>query len=422
MCASLLASHSRLTRASLWAAACVLTLTSALSSTEKASDDDIQRVERGLRRIADYQIVSVDMGLVDRMKHYQVPGVSIAVINDFKIAWAKGYGVLEAGSGQPVTPETLFHAGSIAKPVAAAAALALVQEGLLTLDENINDRLTSWKVPDNEFTATEKVTLRRLLSHTAGLSDGGNASFAPAEERFTIQQTLDAEPPTDSPPSEAKPVRVTTVPGTKFLYSPGGYGILTLLLEDVAEKPFPEILRKTVFDPIGMVSSTFEQPLPGPIRTRATTEHKDGKKLAGKRRHFPRLAAGGLWSTPSDLARFAVEVMLSRDGRSEKILTQNQVREMLTRQITIPGGGQGLGFWIQGTGRSFVFAHKGGTYGSACSLMAFPETGQGAVIMTNERPGGEKLHLEIGLSIASAYDWPYDLEQELRRARELSGK
>ncbi len=306
--------------------------------------------------------------------------------------------------------------------MAAAAALALVREGLLTLDENVNDRLTSWKVPDNEFTATEKVTLRRLLSHTAGLSDGGNASFAPAEERFTVQQTLDAEPPTDSPPSEAKPVRVTTVPGTKFLYSPGGYGILTLLLEDVAEKPFPEILRGTVFDPIGMVSSTFEQPLPEPIRTRATMEHKDGKRLAGKRRHFPRLAAGGLWSTPSDLARFAVEVMLSRDGRSEKILSQNQVREMLTRQIAIPGGGQGLGFWIQGTGRSFGFAHKGGTYGSACSLIASPETGQGAVIMTNERPGGEKLHGEIGLSIGSAYDWPWGLEQELRTARELSGK
>ena len=114
--------------------------------------------------------------------------------------------------------------------------------------------------------------------------------------------------------------------------------------------------------------------------------------------------------------------MLSRGGRSEKILTQDQVTEMLTQQIAIPGRGQGLGFWIQGTGRSFGFAHKGGTYGSACTLMAFPETGHGAVIMTNERPGGEQLHLEIGLGIGSAYDWPWDLEQELRRARELSGK
>ncbi len=236
------------------------------------------------------------MGLVDRMKHYQVPGVSIAVIENFEIAWAKGYGVLEAGTSQPVTPNTLFHAGSIAKPVAAAAALVLVQEGLLTLDENVNDRLTSWKVPDNEFTEQEKVTLRRLLSHTAGLSDGGNASFARGEARFTIQQTLDAEPPTDSPPSEAKPVRVTTVPGTKFIYSPGGYGILTLLLEDVAEKPFPELLRERVFDPVGMASSTFEQP---PLSSRYWIW-----ELRGRSRSTASAYGGALgWNTVPYLAR-----------------------------------------------------------------------------------------------------------------------
>ncbi len=329
---------------------------------------------------------------------------------------------VEAGTGQPVTTETLFHAGSIAKPVAAAAALVLVQEGLLALDENVNDKLTSWKVPNNEFTVEEKVTLRRLLSHTAGLSHGGNASFALGEKTFTVQQTLDAEPPTDAPPNEAKPVRVTTVPGTQLLYSPGGYGVLTLLLVDVAEKSFPGILKETVFSPLGMASSTFEQPLPERLRRRATTEHKDGQQLGGKRRHFPRLAAGGLWSTPSDLARFAVEIMLAQAGKSAGILSQDLVTEMLTPQIAIPGGGQGLGFWIQGKGRSLAFLHKGGTYGSACSLVSFPETGQGAVIMTNERPGGEQLHLEIGLSIGAAYDWPWDLEQELRKARELGGK
>ena len=212
------------------------------------------------------------------------------------------------------------------------------------------------------------------------------------------------------------------VPGPQFLYSPGGYGVLTLLLMDVARKPFQEILRETVLDPLGMTSSTFEQPLAEDLRARATTEHKDGKPLQGKRRHFPRLAAGGLWSTPSDLARFAIEIMLCRAGKSKRILPQDLVPEMLRQEIAVPGGGWGLGFAIVGEGSSFLFLHRGGTYGSACSLVAFPETGHGAVIMTNDRPGGEKLHMEVGLSIGAAYSWPWDPEQELRKAKELRRK
>src|SRR5208283_2240320 len=267
---------------------------------------------------------------------------------------------------------------------------------------------------ENEFTKSEKVTLRRLLSHSAGLNEGGVPSFAAGEERFTALQTLDALPPMNSgsPYRQAEPVRVQAVPGSKFLYSPGGYAIVTVLLEDVEKKPFATILQDTVFKTLGMNSSTFEQPLPDHLLTRATTEHKDGRPLEGKRRYFPGLAAGGLWTTPADLAQFAIELMLCWSGKSQKILSSASVKEMLTCQVghyDEKAGGQALGFWVQSQGKGFVLGHKGGTYGSSCQLVGFPAVGQGAVIMANDRPGGEKLVPETLFAIGTAYGWPWDL-------------
>jgi hypothetical protein len=161
-----------------------------------------------------------------------------------------------------------------------------------------------------------------------------------------------------------------------------------------------------------MESSTFQQPLPNHLLERATTEHKDGQPLEGKRRYFPGLAAGGLWTTPADLAQFAVEIMLCWSGKSHKILLPASVREMLTCQVghyEEKAGGQALGFWVQSQGKGFVFTHKGGTYGSSCQLVGFPAVGQGAVVMANDRPGGEKLVPETLFAIGTAYGWPWDL-------------
>ena len=401
---------------------CELALASPLIAkgfTSKAAalsgvDPRIAQIENGLMEMRDGKLVKLNVSLPARMDQYHVPGFSIAVVNDFKLAWAKGYGVLEQGMPQKVAADTLFAAGSISKPVSAAAALALVEKGHLKLDEDVNAKLRSWKVPENDFTKTEKVTLRRLLSHSAGLNEGGAPSFAAGEERFTVLQTLDAVSLAGSTPPErhGDPVRVEAVPGSRFLYSPGGYAIVTVLLEDVEDKPFETILQDTVLKPLGMNSSTFQQPLPDPFLARATSEHKDGQPLAGKRRYFPGLAAGGLWTTPADLAQFAIEIMLCWSGKSHKILSPATVREMLTCQVGKYDpkiGGQALGFYVQSQGKGFVIGHKGGTYGSSCQLVAFPETGQGAVVMANDRPGGEKLVPESLFAIGTAYDWPWDL-------------
>jgi CubicO group peptidase (beta-lactamase class C family) len=381
----------------------------------------IQKVENGLIAVtAEGELEWGDRKtLVERMEHYGVPGVSIAVIDDYQLEWAKGYGILEVGGNEPVTPDSLFHAGSIAKPVSAAAALILVERGLLDLDQDVNDKIVSWQVPENEHTAEEKVTLRRLLSHSAGLTDGFPMRSSSDPEfdwwttsegetpTVTIQQLLEAQPPA----VEGSPTRVTRVPGTGYQYSNLGYGVVQLLMTDVTHQPFSELMQETVLGPVGMTSSTFEQPLPEGLRDRATTEHYvSGQPFEGKRHHYPLLAPGGLWTTPSDLARFAVEIMRARAGESELLLSQEMASEMLTSQIEVDESflrdSYGLGFDLGGEGQEFRFMHTGGTWGSTCILWAHPETGQGAVIMTNSASGEGAIRFEILLSIAAQYGWP----------------
>jgi CubicO group peptidase (beta-lactamase class C family) len=383
-------------------------------------DARIHRVEHGLVPFdADLQPQWEETRtLAERMAYYQVPGLSIAVIDDWKIEWAQGYGVLAAGGGEPVTVDTLFHAGSIAKPVSAAAVLTLVEGGLLDLDENVNDTLVSWQVPDNQYTTAEKVTLRRLLSHSAGLADGfTNRSIddpiptytTPAGEAptTTIQQLLDAEPGVDVD----GPTRVTSIPGTQYRYANADYAIVELLVVDVTHQPYPDFMQKTILQPLGMTSSTYEQPLPQELRARAATEHDvRGQPFEGQRLHFPLLAAGGMWTTPSDLARFAIEIMRAYVGQSHQILSPETVTEMLTPQIDTPdeplGDYCGLGFHLAGEDEDLYFQHSGATWGSTALFWAYPERGQGVVVMTNSSTGEGLIRLEILLSVAEVYGWP----------------
>jgi CubicO group peptidase (beta-lactamase class C family) len=389
-----------------------------------SAQERVQGVENGLIAMtaeADFKWGD-PRPLAERMAHYGVPGVGIAVIDDYQLQWAKGYGVLEAGGDEPVTPDTLFHAGSIAKPVSAAAALVLVERGVLDLDGEINNDLVSWELPENEYTTDEKVTLRRLLSHSSGLTDGF-AMRSSSDPEFdwwlaaegetptiTIQQLLEAQPPAD----EGNPTRITRVPGTEYQYSNLGYGVLQLLMTDVTHRPFDELMQEAVLEPVGMTSSTFEQPLPEGLRDRASTEHYvDGEPFEGGRHHYPLLAAGGLWTTPSDLARFAIEIMRVYAGESDLLLSQEMAVEMLTSQIEVRESplqdSYGLGVDLAGEGQGFRFMHTGGTWGSTCLLWAHPETGQGAVVMTNSASGQGAIRFEILISIAAAYGWPLAL-------------
>jgi len=229
------------------------------------------------------------------MELYRVPGLSVAVIGNFKIAWAKGYGVTEAGATTPVTTHTLFQAGSISKPVAAVGALYLVEHEKLLLDEDVNEKLKSWKVPENGYTKENKVTLRRILSHNAGLTVHFFPGYAADEAIPTLVQILNGERPANT-----APVRVDLVPGTKWRYSGGGTIIAQQLMIDVTGVPFPQFMREIVFDKIAMKDSTFEQPLPEARAVWAASgTYGDGRVVRGKWHIYPEMAAGGLWTTPS---------------------------------------------------------------------------------------------------------------------------
>ena len=360
----------------------------------------IQRIENGL--IPNPGIVvkgqpSGKAGIVERMKIYRVPGVSIAVINGYEIEWEEGYGFRESGGIGEVTLDTLFQAASISKPVVAATALYYVEKGILGLDEDVNSRLRSWKVPANSWTRKGKVTLRGLLSHSAGITVHGFPGYAEGKELPSLKEVLNGVKPANTPP-----VKVDIEIGSCYRYSGGGYTILQQLLTDILGRPFPFIVRDAVLIKLDMNQSTYEQPLPQALVGRAAAGHRaDGSVLPGRWHTYPEMAAAGLWTTPTDLALFAREIMLAKEGKSDRILSQVMAELMLTPVKEE----MGLGLFIQGSGQDLMFSHSGGNEGFRCFMMAYPERGQGAVIMTNGDLGLD-LMPEIMRSLAVEYGWP----------------
>ncbi|MBL8742157.1 MAG: beta-lactamase family protein, partial [Myxococcales bacterium] len=335
--------------------------------------------------------------IAQRMERYRTPGVSVAVVDGGKLVWASGFGVTERGKASAVTPATLFQAASISKAVTATATLRLAENKAFSLDEDVNHYLTSWQVPESEFTAAEKVTLRRLMSHTAGVGLHGFLGYASDDTLPTVAQILDGKPPANTPP-----IRVTAVPGSKLSYSGGGVLIEQLVLTDVTGKPFPDLMRELVLVPAGMRESTFEEPLsPAAARHAASAHDASGAPLRGRFFVYPEMAAAGLWSTPSDLVAWAMAIADARAGRPLAVLSQASAQAMLTPQK----GPLGLGPIVRGEGRALRFGHSGWAEGAHAEVVYFPELGMGAAVMVNGA-SGRPLVREILYAIAAEYAWP----------------
>ena len=333
------------------------------------------------------------------MKQFNVPGVSIAVIKDFKVVATHVYGVADVETGTPVTAETMFQAASISKPVAAMVSLKAVQSGLFSLDQNVNTILKSWKLPDGPFTKERRVTPRSLMSHTSGTGDGfGFPGYAPGAALPSIAQILDGV----QPPSNLRAVRLERAPLAGFKYSGGAVMIQQLALMDAVGKPFAEVAREWVLDPIGMTDSTYDQPLAPDREARAARAHnRMGARMGDPWHIYPEQAAAGLWTTPTDLARFAIEVQLSLLGQSNRVLSQTTVREMVT---PVGVGPFAVGFQIGKEGEGWYFMHGGSNWGFQCDLVAHRAKGYGAVIMTNG-DGGGALISRLRRLIQQEYSW-----------------
>ncbi len=341
------------------------------------------------------------------MKRFNVPGVSVAVIKDFRIHWAKSYGVADVETGRLVVLSTPFQAASISKPVTAMAALRLAQEKRLPLDADINTVLTSWHIPVSDLNRTRPVTARSLFSHTSGADDGfGFPGYDPGASVPTLPQLLDGQAP-----SNVKPVLFARPPFQQYKYSGGGLTIMQLAMTDLTKRPFAELMQSTVLRPLAMTESSFEQPPSAAYADRLARAHnQQGKRSAAPYHIYPEQAAAGLWTTPSDLARFVIEVQTASLQGEGRVLSQLSAREMITPAGVGPFA---VGLTIERRGEGWYFSHGGSNWGFRADILSHLRKGYGVVVMTNGDNGGLLIR-EIENRVAAAYQWD-SLDKPLRR-------
>ena len=363
----------------------------------KSKEEKIEQIENGLR--PEYFIKGDNLkSITDLMKETNTPGINIAIIHDSEIIWTKGYGIADIETELPVNTNTIFQAASISKPLTALAVMKLVQDGKLDLDENINTYLKTWKLPENEFTAKRKVTLRTLLSHTAGVTGHGFPGYKHDAEIPTLVQVLNGELPANT-----GKIEVDMEPNTKCRYSGGGYTIVQQVLIDQLQKSFQEIMQQLVLEPLGMTNSFFSNwSLNEKQCSNATAGHNgDGSQVDGKRHIYPEMAAAGLWTTAEDLAKFSIEVQRSLKGESNKILTKEFMESMTTPVLD---GECNIGLFNEKADKEQLLGHDGGNKGYTCSMLFHKENGYGVVLMSNSSKGYQ-IVMPLLRSAAAVYGW-----------------
>jgi CubicO group peptidase (beta-lactamase class C family) len=341
--------------------------------------------------------------LGQRMAQTCTPAVSVGAIDNFEVAWTRGFGTLAAGA-ESVTANTPFQCGSISKPVFALAVMKLAENGTIDLDADVNDYLASWRVPPSDGWQP-RVSLRQLLGHTAGTTVHGFPGYPASGPWPTGPEILRGVPPANN-----QPVVVDVLPGTQFRYSGGGTTIAQQAVVDVTGKPFPELMRELVLDPVGMMDSGFEQPAPAAFAKRGARGHFfNGTEMPGGYHAYPEMAAAGLWSTAADLALLGVEVMRALRGNSSKLgLAPETVSSMLHPQLPNQEPGHefvGLGWFCWGKEQTFRFGHDGWNFGYLATMQVLPAIGKGVVVMVNSHQGAT-LRGEIAAAIGREYGWP----------------
>ena len=362
-----------------------------------------QRVERDILPRVVFEGRSPPATLDDRMAHHKVPALSVAVIRQGTVDWTSAYGRL-GPEGAPAGCDSLFQAGSLAKPVTLLAVLRMREAGIIDLDRDVERYLRSYRLPPGRQTPSNPVTLRDLLAHTSGITPGGYRGYAAGEAIPTDQQVASGTGPTNSPK-----VEVLSPPGEALQYSGGGYTVVEIALQDSLRRPFEQIAREWVLAPVGMKQAEFTQPLPPTSAVQAAKGFDaDGQPVRGGWHTHPEQAAAGLWATPSDLASFLVELWNGYHGRS-RVFNAAIIQEMLRNPID----GHAYGFRRIGDGDQTFITHYGGNVGYTAGMTINLVTGNGAVFMTNS-DAGTKVGLEFLQSVSRVYDWPVFRETRVK--------
>jgi CubicO group peptidase (beta-lactamase class C family) len=336
-----------------------------------------------------------------RMAYYHINGLSIAVIDNYKIAWAQGYGWADTIERRPVTTSTLFQPASVGKSVHAVGAMKLVQDGKLDLDRDINDYLKRWKFPYDSVSHGKKISTRELLTHTAGLSVHGFDGYKWNEKKPDLIQILNGLAPANN-----QPVRSVFEPGKRFEYSGGGYTISGLMIEDITGQHYNDYMTQTIFKPLGMANTCYYSQLTGKEKKNLATAYRyDGKPIGCKYHIYPEDACGAsLWSTPSDIAKLLIELQLSLQNKSNKILNPCTIHQMFTPQSEISKNASG--FFIEKKGDALYFHHDGLNEGFVADYYASMKDGKGVVIMANtDLASYIDITEEITNSVATVFGW-----------------
>jgi CubicO group peptidase (beta-lactamase class C family) len=370
-------------------------------------EEQIKRVENGLVGAVQLQDSVNESSLAERMAYFKVNGVSIAVVHNYQLVWAKGYGWADAAAKRPVTAQTRFQAASISKSVNALGVLHLVEQGKLDLQEDINTYLRSWKFPYDTVSHGKKINVAQLLSHTAGLGVHGFPGYGVQDTLPADNEILDGKRPANT-----AAVRSITEPGKRYQYSGGGTTITKKIIIDLSGMPYDQYMDKYVLQPLGMRNSSYTQPPQAALLPQLATAYTwNGQPLKGNFHIYPEQAADGLWTTPSDLARFIIGIQLTLKGQQQKGVPSRQLLDTMLRPYGNPNAA--LGVFIMGKGREGYFQHGGANEGFRCQYFGSLENGNGVAVMVNSDDG--RIIPEIINSVAIAYQWPGFYKADIRK-------
>jgi CubicO group peptidase (beta-lactamase class C family) len=382
------------------------------SHDKKYSASVVQKIKKVESSLASWYRTQENesWNIADRMKFFNVNGLCIAVVHDYKMEWVRGYGWADLSEKRPVTGRTLFQAASISKSFNAIGVLKLVQDKKIDLNRDINDYLTTWKFPYDAKSNNKLITTAALLSHTAGLTIHGFPGYAAGDTIPTLTQILDGRKPANT-----EAVRSMEEPGAKVIYSGGGVTISQMIIMDVTREPYGVYMQKNVLDPMGMKNSFFTQPPEKQKGELLATGYKaDGKEVRGKYHIYPEQAAAGLWTNPADLCKYIIETQLAYNGESSKVLTPEMTKLRLTPILQDAA----LGVFVARKGDSKYFSHNGGNEGFTCTYVGSLDKGEGVAIMTNSDNGA--ILEEIVNSVAAVYGWKDYYQPVIKNVVEVS--
>lgn len=311
----------------------------------------------------------LDSSVPKLLKRYNVPGTAIGIIKNGEVTYILNYGMADKNENKFVNNDTIFQVGSVSKSLSAWGVMHLIDEGKIGIDDPVEKYLTRWHLPTSKFNNND-VTIRRLLSHTAGLSSHGYSGTKPGEKLNTIEESL------------SKGVQIVVQPGSEFMYSGGGYTVLQLLTEEVTKKTFDRYMYNEILKPLGMEHSSYSNNF---TNTNMSKSYGTlGQTLPNY--NFTEEAAAGLKTTLPDFLKF---IIASMDGNNGEIRGRGILKnESVDLMFTPVKENYGLGFCIhQLSDNNTLIDHGGANIGWRAQYGMIPEKKDGLVIFTNSDNG-----------------------------------